>query len=323
MGADVQGRYGLEALDTALAYNLAGDLTSETTTVSIESARRTAAGLFAQTDAQLARWARLSGGIRVDAVRNTNEGGFFGDRSVSNAALAGLVAVTLVPTAQLTITGQAARGFRDPILSDRFYRGPVGRGFIEGNPDLKPETSLQFDLTARYTAGRVQLAAAGYHYRITDLVERYAVTPTLFRFRNRGRGELRGVEVEAQATLPRGFALAATAEASQGRDGTDHTPLDDIAPPAVSLTLRYAAGARVASYVRVKAFGSHDDAGPSEVATQSYTMADAGVSWRVTPHLEVRGAMRNLLNEAYQSSAGPRWVWAPGRNGSVTVVVGF
>ena len=43
------------------------------------------------------------------------------------------------------MTAQVARGFRDPILSDRFYRGPVGRGFIEGNPDLKPETSLQFD----------------------------------------------------------------------------------------------------------------------------------------------------------------------------------
>ena len=323
VGADVQGRYGLEALDTALAYNLAGDVTSETTTVSIESARRTAAGFFAETDAQVARWARISGGLRVDAVRNTNEGGFFGDRSITNAALAGLVAATLAPTARLTITGQVARGFRDPILSDRFYRGPVGRGFIEGNPDLKPETSLQFDLTARYTAGPVQLAAAGYHYRINDLVERYAVTPTLFRFRNRGRGELRGVEVEAQTTLPRGFALAATAETSQGRDGTDHTPLDDVAPPAVSVTLRYAAGTRVGSYVRIKAVGSHDAAGPSEVATQSYTLADAGVSWRVTPHLEVRGGIRNLLNEAYQSSAGPRWVWAPGRNGSVTVVVGF
>ena len=125
-------------------------MTSETATVSIESARRTAAGLFAETDAQLARWVRISGGLRVDAVRNTNEGGFFGDRSITNAALAGLVAATLAPTARLTLTGQVARGFRDPILSDRFYRGPVGRGFIEGNPDLKPETSLQFDLTARY-----------------------------------------------------------------------------------------------------------------------------------------------------------------------------
>ena len=40
-------------------------------------------------------------------------------------------------------------------------------------------------------------------------------------------------------------------------------------------------------------------------------------------HLELRGAIRNLLNDAYQSSAGPRWVLAPGRHGSVTIVVAF
>jgi outer membrane receptor protein involved in Fe transport len=323
VGGDVQGRYGLEVLDTAVAYNLAGAVTSETTTVSIDSASRTAVGVFAETDAQVVRMLRLTGGLRVDAVWNTNAGGFFGDRSVSNAALAGLVAATLAPTARLTVTGQVARGFRDPILSDRFYRGPVGRGFVEGNPDLEPETSLQFDLTARYSAGPVRVAAAGYHYRITDLVERYAQTPTLFLFRNRGRAELRGVEVEAQATLPRGLALAATAEASRGRDAADGTPLDDIAPAAVSVTVRYAAGAQVSSFARIKAVGPHDAAGPGEVPTQAYTLADAGAGWRVTPHLELRGVVRNLFNEAYQSSAGPRWVWAAGRHGSLTVVVAF
>ena len=323
VGADVQGRYGLEALDTTQAYNLAGAVTSETTTVSIDSARRTAVGLFAETDAQVARGFRISGGLRVDAVRNTNAGGFFGDRSVSNAALAGLVAATLTPTDRLTLTGQVARGFRDPILSDRFYRGPVGRGFIQGNPDLRPETSLQFDLAARYVAGPIRLGAAGYHYRITDLVERYAAPATLFLFRNRGRAELRGVELEAQATLPRGLALAVTAEASRGHDGVDGTPLDDVAPAAASVTVRHGVSTRVASYVRIKAIGSHHAAGPSEVPTRRYTNADAGVSWRFTPHLELRGAMRNLLNEAYQSSAGLRWVWAPGRHGSVTIVVAF
>lgn len=109
-----------------------------------------------------------------------------------------------------------ARGFRDPILSDRFYRGPIGRGFIEGNPDLTPETSLQFDVTARYAAGPIRLGAAAYRYRIVDLVERYAETPTLFLFRNRGRAQLRGGEVGAEVTLARGFAVTATGEASRG-----------------------------------------------------------------------------------------------------------
>ncbi|HET7218596.1 MAG TPA: TonB-dependent receptor, partial [Vicinamibacterales bacterium] len=304
VGADVLGRYGLEALDTTLAYDLAGALTSATTTVSIDSARRTNVGVFAEGGGQVTSTLRITAGVRVDGVRNTNEGGFFGDRVVSNGAVAGLVATTLTPSSRMSFTAQVARGFRDPMLSDRFYRGPVGRGFIEGNPDLKSETSLQFDVTGRYMAGPLQLAAAGYHYRITDLVERYAATPTLFLFRNRGRAELQGVELEGQVTLPRGFALAATAEASRGRDEIDHTPLDDIAPPAVSLTVRHSGGARLSSYLRIKAVGSHDEAGPSEVPTASYTPVDAGARWRLTSNLTLLGTMRNLLNEAYQSSAG-------------------
>ncbi len=323
VGADLQGRYGFEALDTVRSYNRAGALTSEVTSVSVESAHRTGIGLFAEADARIAPWVRLSGGLRVDTVRNINTGGFFGDRAVSHAAPAGLVAATLLPTARLALTAQVARGFRDPILTDRFYRGPVGRGFVEGNPDLKPETSLQFDLTARYDAGAFRLVAAGYHYRISGLVERYASTPTVFLVRNRGHAELQGVEVETQATLKRGFELAATVEVSRGRDADDGTPIDDVAPGAVSVTLRHVVRARLASYLRVKAVASHDAAGPSEVPTRRYTLVDAGASWRLTPHVEVIGAMRNLLNEAYQSSAGPRWVWAPGRHGSVTLVVGF
>lgn len=323
VGTDVQGRYGLEALDTTIAYSLAGAVTSTAVTTSIDSANRTAVGLFAETDAQVTRRLRVSGGVRVDAVRNANAGGFFGDRSVSNAALAGLVAVTVAATNDLTLTGQVARGFRDPILSDRFYRGPVGRGFIEGNPDLQPETSLQLDLAARYAAGRVRLAAAGYHYRITDLIERYASTPTQFLFRNRGRAELQGMEFDAQAALPRGFAVEASAETSRGRDAGDGTPLDDVAPAAFSVTIRHALGSRVASYLRARTVASHDAAGPSEVPTRSSTLADAGVSWHMTRQFELRGILRNLLNEAYQSSAGPRWVWSPGRHGSVTIVVTF
>lgn len=323
VGADLQGRYGFEALDTSQTYNLAGVQTAETTTVSVDSARRTDAGLFAEAEAHVAARLRISGGLRVDAVRNTNEGGYFGDRSVSNAALAGLVAATLAAAPRLTLTGQVARGFRDPLLSDRFYRGPVGRGFVEGNPELAPETSLQVDVTARYAAGPVRLAAAAYHYRMVNLVERYADNSTLFLFRNRGRAELGGAELEAQVTLPRGLAVAATGEASRGRDPVDRTSLDDVAPRAASVSVRHRTGARVASYVRIKGVGAHRAAGPSEVPTGPYRLADAGVSWRVTSQLELRGAARNLLNERYQSSAGPRWVLAPGRHASMTLSVAF
>ena len=322
-GADVQGRYGLEALDKMIGYNLAGAVTSETASVSIDNAHRTATGLFAEMDMQVVSPLRLSGGIRVDAVRNTNTGGFFGDRTVTHAAPAGLFAATLTPVDRLTLTAQVARGFRDPILLDRFYRGPVGRGFIEGNPDLEPETSLQFDLAGRYGVGALRLAAAAYHYRITDLVERYAATATSFLFRNRGRADLRGFELEAQAKLPHGFTVTATAETSRGRDAADGTPLDDVAPASVSIALRHGLRDRLAAYARFSMVGAHEFAGPSEVSTEGYQLLDAGVVWSLSRHLELRGALRNLLDEAYQSSAGPRWVWAPGRQISLTAVASF
>jgi outer membrane receptor protein involved in Fe transport len=37
----------------------------------------------------------------------------------------------------------------------------------------------------------------------------------------------------------------------------------------------------------------------------------------------VRGAIRNVLNEEYYASPDPRWVYAPGINGAVTVAVKF
>ena len=99
-------------------------------------------------------------------------------------------------------------------------------------------------------------------------------------------------------------------------------PIDDIAPASIALVTRHSLRA-VSSYVRVAAFASHDDAGPSEVPTPGYLLVDAGAAWRVMQHLQIVGTAHNLLNDSYYSSAGPRWVYAPGRRGSVTVVVRF
>ena len=321
-GTDVDGRYGLESTDTVVSHNAAGAVTTTQATPSIEHATRTNAGVFTQADVRAARRLRLSGGIRADAVRSANQGGYFGDHEVTHSALSGLAAGTFTVAESLTLTGQVSRGFREPMLLDRFYRGPVGRGFIEGNPYLAPETSLQFDVVARYDIGRTVFSGAFYDYRISNLIERYQSGPNNFLFRNRSTARVRGTELEAHAALPRALAVSVTAQSSRGRDDRDGTPIDDIAPAAVGLVMRHGVRA-VNSYVRLTAFASHDAAGPSEVPTPGYWLVDAGAAWRVMRQLQIVGAARNLLNESYYSSAGPRWVYAPGRRGSVTVLLRF
>jgi outer membrane receptor protein involved in Fe transport len=263
----------------------------------------------------------LSAGLRIDAIGAVNRGGFWGDRSIHHAPLAGAAAVTIAPADDLTVTAQVARGFRDPTLTDRFYRGPVGRGFVEGNPDLEPETSLQLDVTARYAIGRMRVEGAVYDYRLDNLVERYSAGPDLFRLRNRARARFTGVEVDVAYNFGGGLAAEFGAQAWRGRDRDTGSPLDDVSPSAARIVLRYDVSPRLASYFRLAAVGADTHSGPGEVPAPAYTLVDVGVEWRVSRLLVLRGLVRNALDESYYSSAGPRWVWAPGRQLLLTISV--
>jgi outer membrane receptor protein involved in Fe transport len=321
-GVDVNGRFGLEALDIVMSYDQSGRLAASTTNVSVDDARRVDTGVYATAETALGRAVTVAGGARGDRVTTVNSGGYFGDRSTAHAAAAGFASLAVGPFSGLGLTAQISRGFRDPMLSDRYYRGPTGRGFITGNPDLEPETSLQYDLAARYTMPRGRLAAYAYHYRISDLVERYETTRDNFFFRNRGRARIRGFEVEAQADLGRGLLLSLAGQVSRGRALDDGSNLDDVAADSVSVTVRQALKR---GFVQVRAAGYADDdrPGPTEQRTPGYVLIDASGAWALTGQLELRVVARNLLDATYLLSPDPRAVLAPGVNALVTAAVRF
>jgi outer membrane receptor protein involved in Fe transport len=322
-GVDVNGRFGLEALDIIQSYDLSGAIARDTTNVSIDDAHRVDTGVYGQAESALGSNARVSGGVRADRVTTENVGGFFGNRSTAHSAVSGFGAVTLGPFQGLSVTAQVARGFRDPVLSDRYFRGPSGRGFITGNPDLEPETSLQFDLATHYTVARTQLAAYFYQYRITRLVERYTTETDFFFFRNRGRARLRGVELEARSDLGRGYSIEVGTQLSRGRALDDNANLDDVSPSTFSLVGRKELTTRGYTQARLAWHGKDNRPGPSEIAAPGATLVDVGGGWRLARPLELRGYARNLLNETYYASPDPRFVLAPGRSVSLTAVVQF
>ena len=319
VGADVNGRYGLEAHDIIIQYNLAGDVVSNTDNLSVDSARRIDTGFFAQVESPLAAHLSAKGGVRVDHVGNRNTGGFFGDRSISHNAAAGFASVSAGPFQGVVLTAQVSRGFRDPTISDRFFRGPSGRGFITGNPDLEPETSLQFDFGARYATGRLRFAAYGYHYRIRNLVERYQTETDFFFFRNRGRAQIRGVEFEAQADAGHGISFEVATQFGRGKALDDEANLDDISPDTFSVLVRKSFAARASAFVRLAVYGEDGRPGPSEVDAPGHANLDLGATFAIHRRVEIRGAVRNLLNEEYYASPDPRFVFAPGVNGFVTI----
>lgn len=278
---------------------------------SIEDADRYDTGAYVSWDGRVANALQLAGGARVDAIATRNRGGYFGDRATDDTALSGYAAATAGPFSGVTATLQVASGYREPVLSDRYFRGVSGRGFITGNPDLEPERSLQFDGGLRWTRGSTRAALFVYEYRIRDLVERYRQEGDFF-FRNRGEAQIRGIEVEVGTRLREHLEVQLGGAVARGEtDGG--TALDDIAPPTLHASLRWA-GPTTSAFLSASAYARDDRPGPVEVERPGYVEIDAGTGWRFSPWLEVRVVVRNLTNVQRFGSTDEAAAFAPGRS---------
>jgi outer membrane receptor protein involved in Fe transport len=317
LGFDLQSRFDLSA--TVGRTDFAADgasVVDESTSVAVEDARQLAAGVFTTWSRPLAEHWTLALGARGDRVESENRGGFFGDRSESASALSGNLALTWAPGGGWSATGQMARGFRVPTLSDRYFRGPSGRGFVVGNPELDPETGLQLDLAVRRTLGSTAVALYAYRYEIDDLIERFRIGDD-FHFRNRGSATFEGLEAEVQARLGERWSIEGGAAWTRGRaDGG--APVDDQPAPNLFVAGRYADEWGYL-FARLGLHDEKDDPGPTELVRDRYALVDLGGGWRIREQLELRGVVRNLFDERYFGSPDESADRSPGRSFQVSV----
>lgn len=317
VGLDLSGRYGLHAVNDIVDYNAADEVVKRTHEVSIDSARRDDYGVFAGLSGRVGI-VDLAGGLRFDQVESRNSGGYFGDDSRSSGDPSGFVAATLPLGEGLSLTGQVARGFREPLLSDRYYRGISGRGYVTGNPALDAETSKQADLALRWGGRDVRVALYGYLYRIDDLIERYKVGSNYF-FRNRGEAEMKGVELEGTLDMGASLLLQLALQSARGEIREDGSAVDGVPVEGAVLTLRRDPSQRWWWLARIATYLEDDRPGPTERVVPGYTVVDAGLGYRVSEVLELQLLGRNLADRFYYGSADEKTVPAPGRSVQLTL----
>ena len=294
-------------------------MTRDTTNVSVDDARGSIRACTSRPSRPSAVGARL-GRLRGDRVTTRNVGGFFGDRSTSNAAASGFGAITVGPFQGFSVTAQVSRGFRDPVLSDRYFRGPSGRGFITGNPDLEPERvcSSTFRPATRRRGRRSASTSTstGSTTSSSDIKRRpissSSATGAGPPARLRGRGTL-GAGMGYSVELGRRLRAARV---------DDNADLDDISP-ATSPCSAGRSLARGYALTRLAFYADDDRPGPTEIAAPGSSLVDVGGGWRLQPQLELRGLLRNLFDDDYYASPDARLVLAPGRSVSLTAVVQF
>ena len=305
-GADINGRYGLEAHDILIQYDLAGNIVSNTDNLSIDSARRTDTAGFFEIDSPLASKVSVSGGIRGDYVSNVNEGGYFGDRRCRTARWPATAPLRWARSQRDADGAGVARLPRPDAVGSVLPRAERPRlHHRQSRPRARNQPAGGF----RRALLEGPVSAAGVHLLLPDQQPRRAVlagdgllrVPQSRARRNQG---LRGWKL--QADLGHGFSLRSPAQVGRGKlRGRRHQPGRHLDRPVVRACFarRSASSSRRSS--RLAFYAEDDRPGPSEIVAPGHTNLDLGATWALHKNLEMRGAIRNLLDETYYASPDP------------------
>lgn len=209
-----------------------------------------------------------------------------------------------IPYAQYT------RGFKAPSIqqmTNSFYTA-FGYGMV-GNPNLRPETSDNFELGIRGMTKQWAYGIAVFDNRYRNLIdfELYDPALTLYRYTNLAKARIYGSELYAHWHFADDWKLKASMAYSRGHKTQDgyKTPLNSVLPLKVKLGLSYTKdkwGAN-AMLTHSAAKKLKDTNGVSYSPHKRYTLIDLDGYWQPNRHLSIHFGVNNLFNQKY-------WNWS-------------
>lgn len=175
------------------------------TTKSVPDASLSNIAGFAQDEFRLTRRFKIVGGVRVDkfSTKADPTTGFglpnlrpdqigdlgIGDLAtglnVSNTAVTGDIGGVYNVNSYVTVSARVGRSFRTPNIFELFFTdaGSVG-GFVVGNPNLKPESGVNFDSSVKVRTKRFSASATFFSNSYKNFL---ATTPAITTPLDNGR----------------------------------------------------------------------------------------------------------------------------------------
>lgn len=157
---------------------------------------------FVQYDWNISGQWELLGALRYD---------YFSDHCTQR--LTPKLSASYRPIDRLNLRIGYGMGFRAPTLKEKYYQFDMaGIWTIVGNPDLRPEVSHNFNLSAEYRKGRYDLTVSGYYnavkHKITTGIPYYAQPGDLMPclpYVNLENYTVMGAETSVRASWTGGF----------------------------------------------------------------------------------------------------------------------
>lgn len=201
---------GLEWEDDALTADKVTDTTRTPPGITVNSVRYDDAetrtvSVFGQhevslTDQLTATLGARGSRMRSDHKASTTNGAPNATSESSDSKLLGSAGLVWTPSSNLALRANISQGYIYPTLGQLFLTTTGGGVTLEGNPNLKPETSTTYEIGARYAAGRTVLDATLFHARSEDYIATVS-TGAIGTYENVDAARSTGVELYAEHAL--------------------------------------------------------------------------------------------------------------------------
>ncbi|MDM0013779.1 TonB-dependent hemoglobin/transferrin/lactoferrin family receptor [Variovorax sp. J22P168] len=317
--------------------------------------REKTAAFYVQDEFVHDRWS-ITPGVRFDSFDIDADQAGFNARAVSlsDSAVSPKLGILYRATPQLTLYGNYASGFKAPnaFQVNNFFENVTSGYLTIPNPNLKPETSHNFELGTRGRYGILNFEAAAFTGNYDDLIENdrqvggvfgSRTNPAVFQSVNIASARIYGFEFKGELDWTRngtGFSLPFAYGQTHGENRTANVPLNSIDPQKLAVALKYQAPTWSVRLDAVHHSAKRrSDVDPAEVATgvqflaPSATTLDINAQWRIRRDLRLNVAVVNLTDKKY-------WMWSdirglatsstirdaytqPGRHFNVSLVADF
>lgn len=226
--------------------------------------------------------------------------------------------------------GQIARGFRAPNYSEvnGVFRNTAQQYGITPNPDLKPETSVGFELGLRTHSGKLRSQVSVFDNRYQDFIEsvRYTCpgnancitgTTSTYQSVNLSRVRIFGAEARTSWDFAPGWSAGGSLAWAHGTNEETGKPLNSVEPMRLSANL-------------ARDFGTWGLEGRLRAATQkdrvddsagawfrpgAYAVSDVSAWWKISRKAQLTLALNNVFDNKY-------WLWSDVRQADATHPVG-
>lgn len=235
-------------------------------TRSVPNARLSNIGFFVQDEYRITSRFKLIGGLRFDRFATVSEPtanfaidprltasqieqlgltGLAAGLDITNTAVTGDFGAVANVNQNISLSARIGRSFRTPNISERFFTDAgSAEGFLVGNPQLVPETGINFDTSVKFRAGKLRGSATYFNNHFSDLLAtqitgvRIPQTPPrapidIYQTRNVRKARIQGFETELE--LPFKISLGYLTPYGnfsylRGDDLDKGEPLDFISP---------------------------------------------------------------------------------------------